>query len=48
MPPWFRTKLVTGLEPLTQYQFRLMAENEMGKSAWGEPSKVTDPPPTSH
>ena len=41
MPPWFRTKLVTGLEPLTQYQFRLMAENEMGKSAWGEPSKVT-------
>jgi hypothetical protein len=40
MPPWFRSKLVTHLEPLTQYQFRLKAENEMGQSDWGQPSKI--------
>ena len=39
LPPWSRSKTLTKLEPCTPYQFRLCAENEMGRSDWSKPSK---------
>lgn len=38
--PWSRSMIVPNLEPSTPYQFRLQAENEMGSSDWGGPSKL--------
>lgn len=38
--PVFRSKNISGLTGATNYQFRMMAENRMGKSAWSNPSKI--------
>lgn len=38
LPPHFRTYIVKDLIPATHYQFRLCAENRMGRSEWSQPS----------
>ena len=38
MPPYFRSRIMTGLAAATPYQFRLRAENRMGVSEWGQHS----------
>lgn len=40
LPPHFRSYVVQGLIPATQYQFRLCAENRMGRSNWSAPSVI--------
>lgn len=35
-----RMQMVTGLLGATAYQFRIRAENRMGKSAWSMPSRL--------
>lgn len=39
MPPYFRSRAMNNLSAATPYQFRLRAENKMGVSEWGTPSR---------
>lgn len=38
LPPHFRNYIVPELIPATPYQFRICAENRMGRSEWSQPS----------